>query len=79
METDGADCFNRSWRTGQIVVTPKNSSVASSLNAPVIALRTWNLSQCHSVSSVMCTDLEAVEATRNFLGKYCFCTFVSIL
>lgn len=72
METEGADCLNRSLKSGQLAVIPRSSTIATSLSAPVLAQRAWSLAQCHSISAVTCTDGEAVDGVKRFLGKILF-------
>ncbi|CAH8298197.1 unnamed protein product [Schistosoma turkestanicum] len=70
VETEGADCLNRSLKSGQLAVIPRSSTIATSLSAPVLAQRAWNLSQCHSISAVTCTDGEAVDGVKRFLDDH---------
>ncbi|KAH8852032.1 Serine dehydratase-like [Schistosoma japonicum] len=70
VETEGADCLNRSLKSGQLAIIPRSSTVATSLSAPVLAQRAWNLAQCHSISAVTCTDAEAVDGVKRFLDDH---------
>ncbi|CAH8459266.1 unnamed protein product [Schistosoma rodhaini] len=70
VETEGADCLNRSLKSGQLAVIPRSSTIATSLSAPVLAQRAWSLAQCHSISAVTCTDGEAVDGVKRFLDDH---------
>ncbi|KAL7060927.1 hypothetical protein AAHC03_010128 [Spirometra sp. Aus1] len=70
VETEGADCLSRSVAAGHPVVMPKCTSVATSLCAPSLSLRAWSMIQCHPVTAITCSDLEAVQAARRFLDDH---------
>ncbi len=69
MEPEGADCFARSVNSGHSVVMPKCTSIVSSLCAPSISNRAWSIAQFHPITSLTCSDDEALSACRRFLGK----------
>ncbi|GAA52697.1 serine dehydratase-like, partial [Clonorchis sinensis] len=70
VETEGADCLSRSMKAGQLLLVPRVNSIASSLIAPVLAHRSWNLAQLQSLTPVICTDLEALDAVKRFLDDH---------
>ncbi|KAF5394515.1 Serine dehydratase [Paragonimus heterotremus] len=70
VETEGADCLNRSMKAGQLLVVPRAASIATSLVAPVLAHRSWNLAQLQSLTPITCTDFEALDAVRHFLDDH---------
>ncbi|CAH8483564.1 unnamed protein product [Heterobilharzia americana] len=69
-ETEGADCLNRSLKSGQLAVIPRSSTIATSINAPVLAQHALNLAQCHPVTAVTCTDTEAVDGVKRLLDDH---------
>ncbi|TPP66685.1 Threonine dehydratase biosynthetic [Fasciola gigantica] len=70
VETEGADCLNRSIKAGQLLLLPRPTSIATSLSAPILAHRTWNLAQLQSLTPVTCTDSDAIDAVRQFLDDH---------
>ncbi|TGZ73053.1 hypothetical protein CRM22_001736 [Opisthorchis felineus] len=70
VETEGADCLSRSMKAGQLLLVPRVNSIATSLIAPVLAHRSWNLAQLQSLTPVICTDLEALDAVKRFLDDH---------
>ncbi|VDP80073.1 unnamed protein product [Echinostoma caproni] len=70
VETEGADCLNRSMKAGQLLLLPRPTSIATSLSAPILAHRTWNLAQLQSLTPVTCTDSDAIDAVRQFLDDH---------
>ncbi|KAF8560492.1 hypothetical protein P879_11148 [Paragonimus westermani] len=66
VETYGVDCLNRSVRAGQLLIVPRAASIATSLVAPMLAHRSWNLVQLQSLTPTTCTGVEAFDAVRHF-------------
>lgn len=69
VETAGADSFNASVKAGALVELPKVTSIAVSLGIRKVCPKVWEYYQERSISSLVVTDKEAVDACWKFADE----------
>ena len=69
-ETKGAASLSKSLSAGHQITLDSIDSIAGSLGAKRIADKAWELAQSEKVISYVCSDAEAVHASRDFLDEY---------
>jgi len=69
-ETEGAASMAKSLVAGHQITLESINSIAGSLGAKRIADKAWELAQSDNVLTYLCSDAEAVNASRDLLDEY---------
>ncbi|KAF9428375.1 hypothetical protein BGZ94_002593 [Podila epigama] len=72
METYGANSFQQSILAGKLVTLPKITSIATTLGAKTVSIKSFELSKNHPVVARAVEDADAVNAVSNFLDDHRF-------
>ena len=69
METLGADSLDQSVKQGKLVTLPAITSIATSLGARTVCAKALEYALRDTVSTVVLSDAEAIEACRRFANE----------
>lgn len=70
VETDQTPAFAESVKAGHVVTLPKVETLATSLGAPYISAKSWELYQDHTTYVKTMDDLDAVQATVDYYDEF---------
>jgi L-serine/L-threonine ammonia-lyase len=69
-ETDGARSFAEAVKKGELVTIPAVTSIAKTLGAKRVCQEALDWTKKHKVTSVICSDRQAVDACLKFADDH---------